>query len=77
MQKRGYLGKYTGQVNFIKEDGIQSMIFFEGDDVPIHLSIRHEIPIIEEGWVGKPKRMFQILYERGFLDLTKLNLYTV
>ena len=39
MQKRGYLGKYTGQVNFIKEDGIQSMIFFEGDDVPIHLSI--------------------------------------
>ena len=43
------------------------------NDIPI----RHEIPIIEEGWVGKPKRMFQILYERGFLDLTKLNLYTV
>ena len=42
-------------------------------DVPID----HDKPIIEEGWVGKPKGMMQLLYERGFLDSTKLDSYTL
>ena len=42
-------------------------------DVPIE----HDKPIIEEGWVGKPKGMMQLLYKRGFLDSTKLDSYTL
>ena len=32
---------------------------------------------IEQGWVGKPKGLKQILRERGLLDLANLALYTV
>jgi len=31
----------------------------------------------EEGWVGKPKGMLQILWERGWIDETKIQDYTV
>jgi len=31
--------------------------------------------IFEEGWVGKPKGMRQILWERGFIDATKISQY--
>ena len=33
-------------------------------------------PVITEGWVDKAKGSFQVLYERGFIDITKVNDYT-
>lgn len=30
-----------------------------------------------EGWYGKPKGLFQILYERGYIDQTKVSMYTL
>jgi hypothetical protein len=32
---------------------------------------------ITEGWMDKPKGMLQMLWERGFIDVTKLQQYTV
>ena len=29
-----------------------------------------------EGWLGKPKEMKQIAFERGFIDLDNIKLYT-
>ena len=42
-----------------------------------NIPLQHDVPVILEGWVGKPKGMLQILYERGFLDPTKINSYTL
>ena len=42
-----------------------------------NIPLQHEVPIIKEGWVNKPKGMLQILYERGFLDPKKINSYTI
>ena len=36
--------------------------------------MHHEVPIIAEGWVGKPEGMLQILYGRSFLNPAKINL---
>jgi hypothetical protein len=33
-----------------------------------NIPVRRTIPMIQEGWVGKPKGMLQILWERGFID---------
>lgn len=39
---------------------------------------REDVEIIKEGWVGKPKGSFQILYERGFINpLHPAGWYTV
>jgi hypothetical protein len=35
-----------------------------------------ELLQVREGWVGKPKGMKQVLWERGMLDPEKYNLYT-
>ena len=42
-----------------------------------NIPLQYERPIIEEGWVDKPKGMLQVLYERGFLDPAKINSYTL
>ena len=36
-----------------------------------NLPIEIEFNVIKEGWVGKPKGMYQVLYERGFIDPDK------
>jgi hypothetical protein len=36
-----------------------------------NLTLHHEVDDIKEGWVGKPKGIYQILYERGWIDLSK------
>ena len=38
-----------------------------------NVPIEEEIAGVEEGWVGKPKGMLQILWERGFIDPEKTN----
>jgi hypothetical protein len=35
------------------------------------LDLEHEVGVILEGWRGKPKGMFQILWERGWINTTK------
>ena len=32
------------------------------------LPVVERVEIVHEGWVGKPKGMLQILWERGFID---------
>ncbi len=36
-----------------------------------NLPVEKEVDQIEEGWVGKPKGMLQVLWERGFIDPAK------
>ena len=40
------------------------------------LATKFNIEVIIEGWVQKPKGAIQVLFERGWLDLTLLHLYT-
>ncbi|KAI2513790.1 hypothetical protein MHU86_573 [Fragilaria crotonensis] len=42
--------------------------------IPIN---RGDVPKIKEGWVGKAKGLLQILWERGFIDTSKLSSYTL
>jgi hypothetical protein len=42
----------------------------------LNLPIRCSETVIIEGWVGKPKGAFQILYERGWIDPSNLRQYT-
>ena len=132
VQEEGYLGEFYREVNLLKVNEYQSMVFSSEDDGPIGLSkidrestkydrdtgktktvkykmaelvqllkdkknivvqgnlkkiqelatynnipLQHEVPIIKEGWVNKPKGMLQVLYERGFLDPKKINSYTI
>jgi hypothetical protein len=42
------------------------------------LTLHHEVDDLKEGWVGKPKGMYQILYERGWIDIRlKNNAYSL
>jgi hypothetical protein len=48
------------------------------------LAVKRNIPTVEEnlpkikiGWVGKPKGIYQVLWERGFLVPNNLNQYTM
>ena len=42
-----------------------------------NIPLSKDVPVVEEGWVNKPKGMLQILYEHGFLDQSKVNSYTL
>jgi hypothetical protein len=43
-------------------------------NVPI---FEQDLPKIREGWVGKPKGIYQVLWERGWLDPDNLKQYTM
>ena len=49
---------------------VQSIALAMGIDLKV------SVPKIKEGWVGKSKGMKQVLYERGFLDLANIHLYS-
>ncbi len=40
-------------------------------------TVEEDLPKIKTGWVGKPKGIYQLLWERGFLDPNNLNKYTI
>ena len=42
-----------------------------------NLPISQEVDDILEGWVGKAKGAIQILYERGWIDPSNINKYTM
>ena len=33
-----------------------------------------QIDVVEEGWMGKPKGLLQVLWERGWIDETKIDI---
>jgi hypothetical protein len=39
--------------------------------VELSINLEHEVDYVREGWLGKPKGIFQILWERGFIDPSK------
>jgi hypothetical protein len=41
------------------------------------IAISKEVQKMREGWEGKPKGLFQVLWERGFIDPNKLKDYTL
>ena len=43
----------------------------------IQVSLVKTTPKTQLGWEGQPKGMFQILWERGWIDETNLSKYTV
>jgi hypothetical protein len=72
----------TKRVKKTKSDLLQTLIDEKGFKPTTHytmekiiqitkdfgLPLQHEVNKIEEGWVGKPKGLYQVLYERGFID---------
>jgi hypothetical protein len=45
--------------------------------VDLQIDLHHDVDEVLEGWVGKPKGVLQILYERGFIDPTVLSEYSL
>ena len=43
----------------------------------LKLPTHKQVPIIQEGWVDKPKGSLQILYERGWIDPNRIEMYTL
>ena len=42
-----------------------------------NVPVEELVPKTLQGWQGKPKGMLQVLWERGFIDVTNINQYTV
>ena len=69
-------------VKEIKETGFQIRGHLSKDElkrITNEKGIRHtyELFVKKEGWIGKPKGLLQILWERGFIDEKNLHLYSL
>ena len=42
-----------------------------------NVELTSEVELVEEGWVNRPKGLLQVLWERGWIDVTKLSEYTL
>jgi len=72
----GYLGNffYPDRISEQLSVGmVQSFVYTENDIGPFLDKVENKVL---EGWVGKPKGMKQIAFERGFIDLESIKLYT-
>jgi hypothetical protein len=72
----GYLGNffYPDRISEQLSVGmVQSFVYTENDIGPFLDKVENKVL---EGWVGKPKGMKQIAFERGFIDLENVKLYT-
>ena len=47
--------------------------FAEKNRIPLRISR----PVVKDGWLGKPKGLLQVLWERGLIDATKRSAYTL
>ena len=68
-------------IDLLKEKGFIVKGHYDKDELHrlaerYGISLTHQHDIIEEGWLGKPKGMLQILWERGWIDVTKLDHYS-
>ena len=41
------------------------------------IQLTNEVDLVEEGWLGKPKGLLQVLWERGWVDERKLSEYSL
>ena len=41
------------------------------------IALTYKNTMVEEGWLGKPKGLLQVLWERGWIDETKINDYSL
>ena len=58
------------QNNILKPSG--SLKLLQEQCKRLHIPITCEVEVVEDGWIGKPKGSFQILYEHGWIDITKI-----
>ena len=42
-----------------------------------NIELTSDVEVVEEGWLGKPKGLLQVLLERGWIDENKLSEYTL
>ncbi len=62
------------QNNILKPSG--SLKLLQEQYKRLDIPITCEVEVVEDGWLGKPKGSFQVLYERGWIDITKIRKYT-
>ena len=66
----------------LKEKGFQVKGYYSRNDLENHAR-QYNIDLTYlsqkkiEGWVGKPKGLLQILWERGYIDINNLNTYSL
>jgi hypothetical protein len=60
--------------NILKPSG--SLKLLQEQCKRLDIPITCEVEVVEDGWLGKPKGSFQVLYERGWIDITKIRKYT-
>ena len=63
LRKKGY---DTTKKRYLKPELIT---ICNSNDISITKDVRKKT----EGWLNQPKGMLQVLYERGFIDVTKVN----
>jgi hypothetical protein len=68
------LRKNLKENNIVKPSG--SLKQLQDQCKRLDIPITCEVEVVEDGWIGKPKGSFQILYERGWIDVTKMRKYT-
>jgi len=69
-------------VKEIKEAGFQIRGHLSKDELERiankkGIRLTYEFLIKKEGWMDKPKGLFQILLERGYIDENNVNLYSL
>ena len=42
-----------------------------------NIKLTNEVELVEEGWLGKPKGLLQVLWERGWVDVKRLSEYSL
>jgi hypothetical protein len=63
LRQSGYYG--TTKQQYLKEDLVALCN-------PRNISVTIKVQKVKEGWLGKPKGMLQILWERGWIDSSKV-----
>ena len=69
-------------VDEIKQTGYQIRGHISKDELERiaalnNVELTYDYIVKKEGWMGKPKGLLQILWERGFIDENNLNLYSL
>jgi hypothetical protein len=68
------LRKNLKENNIVKPSG--SLKLLQEQCKQLDIPITCEVEVVEDGWIGKPKGSFQILYEHGWIDVTNMRRYT-
>jgi hypothetical protein len=61
-------------VDFLRENPKMTRMKEIANDKNIPL--KHDVEIIDNGWLGKPKELHQVLLERGLIDINRIKEYS-